>query len=181
MNENDSVKVKPEVTKEYKYSKKEVVKTTGMTERQVQFFTEQKVVIPEVKGGKGKGSNRKYSWKNLFDLCIVKQLAHWGLTISSIKRFMEDFKKPGKHLVFETQTSGDRYRMPMLRKNSDGVLEYVHPTITMCYPSEDDEFDVYYSDGSGKNVVTKESIRRYESAMVINLGQIHERLNRMLG
>ncbi len=65
-----------------------IAEKTGLTVRQLQFYTEQGVVTPEIDAGEGRGKSRRYSDHNLFQFSIIKGLVELGITIRKIKEIM---------------------------------------------------------------------------------------------
>jgi len=74
------------------FNKKRIAEITGLTERQVQFYTEQGVVTPEKGAGEGRGKTRFYSDHNLGQFMIIKALTDLGMTISKIRPIIGDKK-----------------------------------------------------------------------------------------
>lgn len=70
-------------------TKSQIVETSGLTLRQVQFYTEEGLVIPEVEKGEGRGKTRKYSWTNLAHFLLIKELVDHGMTISKIRGILD--------------------------------------------------------------------------------------------
>jgi DNA-binding transcriptional MerR regulator len=88
---------------------KQVASITGLSRRQVQFYTQEGVVVPEVDPGKGKGYARKYSWKNIREWLIIKKLVDFGLNIQRIRFVMEALANHPSNILTNTE---------LLRKNS---------------------------------------------------------------
>ena len=71
------------------YNKTTIAERSGLTPRQVQFYTEQGIIVPEVDPGEGRGKTRLYSDHNLFQFGIVKVLVDLGLQVLHVKRIVE--------------------------------------------------------------------------------------------
>lgn len=67
------------------YTKKEIVEITGLTPRQVQFYTEEHIVSADIDEGKGRGHIRRYSRQNVLEFLIIKELNNYGMTLQYIK------------------------------------------------------------------------------------------------
>jgi DNA-binding transcriptional MerR regulator len=70
------------------YTKKEVAEITGLPYRNVQFYTEQGVVVPEVEEAGGRGKFRRYSNRNLVSFIIAGELASYGMTVGEMRKIV---------------------------------------------------------------------------------------------
>lgn len=156
----------------YGFNKKQVVEITGLTPRQVQFYTEQGAVFSSVDPGEGRGKSRLYSENDLIDFCIIKQMARWGMTIGVIRKFIKEFREPGRSKRTGAKTFPDRYDMPMLSRDKDGKMKRSFPSITFFYSEGTEDFDSVYDPGGSRPVISRDEMRSYDSALVINLGKI---------
>ena len=161
---------------EHGFTKKQVVEITGLTPRQVQFYTEQNVVFSSIAPGEGRGQNRRYSEKDLIDFCIIKQMAKWGMTVSLIRKFITDLRKPGISKRTGTKSHMNRYTMPILSKGKDGKICPSFPTITFFYNEGSDNFDAVYDPGGSRAIINRNDMRAFDSALAINIGKIITKL-----
>lgn len=88
---------------EYKgHTKQQVAAVTKLKPRQVQFYTEEGVVVPSVMEGKGRGKVRRYSDENLLEFLIIGECLGIGMTLNklrwTIERFRSECKKSFKEL-----------------------------------------------------------------------------------
>jgi DNA-binding transcriptional MerR regulator len=74
-----------EVDVKESYTKKEVSDITGLPYRNIQFYTEQAVVVPEVEAAGGRGKFRRYSNRDLASFIIAGELAYYGMTVAEIR------------------------------------------------------------------------------------------------
>lgn len=92
------------------YTKKRIVEITGLSLRQVQFYTEQGVVTPEIDLGEGRGKTRLYSDHNLVQFMIIRGLMELGMTIGKVRpilRYMNNHHyvhEYEKHKLHEGET-----------------------------------------------------------------------------
>jgi hypothetical protein len=68
------------------YSKKDVAAITGVPYRNIQFYTEQGVVTPEIDEAGGRGKFRRYSDRDLVSFIVAGELGYYGMTVSEIKK-----------------------------------------------------------------------------------------------
>jgi DNA-binding transcriptional MerR regulator len=71
------------------YTNKQISEKTGLSQRLIQFYTQEGVVVAEIDAGTGRGSVRRYSEKNLFQFALVAELSFYGIKISTIKSVMK--------------------------------------------------------------------------------------------
>jgi len=83
------------------YNKKTIAELSGLEERQVQFYTEQGVVLPEIDPGEGRGKTRLYSQHNLHQFLIIKGLVDFGMAISKIRSIIKHIEHIGKFDAME--------------------------------------------------------------------------------
>lgn len=70
------------------YTQKEVAKKSGLPPRKVAYYTDAVGIRPDIKDAKVRGSNRKYSYENVIEFLIVKELAAMGLSLAIISDVM---------------------------------------------------------------------------------------------
>ena len=75
------------------FTKKDIVKLTGLPPRLVQFYTESNVIIPDADEGKGRGKVRRYTKANLFAFLIIKELSEMKMSISRIREIINLLRK----------------------------------------------------------------------------------------
>ena len=69
------------------FTRKDVAKITGLSDRRVLFYTEQNV-LPDVAVTVGRGNAREYSRLDIFYLTLLQELKVLGLSLSSIRRII---------------------------------------------------------------------------------------------
>lgn len=70
------------------YIRKEVEELIGMSARKIQFYTDLGLVIPAVENPTGRGTTRRYSRRNMFELLIIQELVRNGVTLENVKTLM---------------------------------------------------------------------------------------------
>ncbi len=84
-------------SKDVLFTKSQAAKLIDLTPRSVHFYTDEGLVIPEI-NPKGKGTNRKYSRLNLYELLLIKELARNNVSIKDIRTVMNRLRG-GKKLL----------------------------------------------------------------------------------
>ena len=95
------------------FIRKNVADLIGMPARRIQFYTDERLVIPDVENPKGRGTTRRYSEFNMIEFLIIKELANGGISLEKIKGIMFTVRDllrreaPHNHLWdSETKTGG---------------------------------------------------------------------------
>jgi DNA-binding transcriptional MerR regulator len=88
------------------FSSADVVELTGITARQLQWWDERRIMVPE-----RRGRNRVYSLDDLAEVAVICELRRKGFSLQRIRRVMRYLQRElGKRLV-ETVTSGSEYHL----------------------------------------------------------------------
>lgn len=74
------------------FDKKAVEALTGLTYRQIDYWTRTGIVVP-FKPGSGKGSRREYSFKDLVQLRVAKRLRADGISIQKLRKSLSWLRK----------------------------------------------------------------------------------------
>ena len=73
------------------FMKKDVARLTGIRASNIQFYTDQGIVVPEVDAPSGKGTRRKYSKHNLLQILIAKKLVEHGVPLGDVRGILDGF------------------------------------------------------------------------------------------
>ena len=100
----------------------EVVAITGLTPRQVQYYTETGIGNP-IKTGIGRGSTRLWRRTDIFDLMIAKELWSFGCTIGTIERIVPLIDQSvGKNFIFIRRHKETFRILPYHLMNEDSFI-----------------------------------------------------------
>jgi DNA-binding transcriptional MerR regulator len=78
------------------FKKGQMAEITGLSARQIQFYTENVGVQPDLKMPKKKGSDREYSRENAIEFLIIKELKEQSISLAAIKRIIKIIREEGK-------------------------------------------------------------------------------------
>ncbi len=88
------------------FTSADVMKLTGITARQLQWWDERKIVVPQ-----RSGRNRVYSLDDLAEVAVICELRRKGFSLQRVRQVMRYLQRElGKRLV-ETVTSGSEYHL----------------------------------------------------------------------
>jgi DNA-binding transcriptional MerR regulator len=91
---------------EKSFSSAEAIGLTGITGRQLQWWDERGIVVPE-----RQGRNRFYSEDDLAELAVIAELRRKGFSLQRVRKVMRYLQRElGKRLV-ETVTKGTEYHL----------------------------------------------------------------------
>lgn len=74
------------------YDSKTASRIVGVSLRQLQYWDEQDFLRPSVQPAEGRGTKRLYSFHDLVCLKVVKDLAHHGFNLQTIRRCLKPLK-----------------------------------------------------------------------------------------
>ena len=154
------------------FSKKQIVQTSELTPRQVQFFTEQGVVSPDEDPGEGRGKVRRYSRRNLLDFLIIKNLQDWRITVSEIKTILKAIRSMRKVLLLDIFLEAEGTYL-FIRRKSDGTIKISFKRINP-WRLVDTGLEIGRSPErrKEKSVLSVESMKDFSSCMVMDLGSL---------
>jgi DNA-binding transcriptional MerR regulator len=88
------------------FASAEVMELTGITARQLQWWDERKIVVPQ-----RSGRNRVYSLDDLAEVAVICELRRKGFSLQRVRQVMRYLQRElGKRLI-ETVTSGSEYHL----------------------------------------------------------------------
>ena len=113
----------------------QVCKIVGITYRQLDYWARTDLVRPSVMDAAGSGTQRLYSFRDLLELKVIKQMLDAGIALQSARRAVESlrtFKKDlaSAQIVIQGTTvvlaESDQQVMDLLR-SGQGMLSMVLP------------------------------------------------------
>ena len=82
-----------ETTEESGFRGPQVCSIVGITYRQLDYWARTDLVRPSVADAKGSGSQRRYSYRDLLELKVIKSLLDAGVSLQSARRAIEYLRK----------------------------------------------------------------------------------------
>jgi DNA-binding transcriptional MerR regulator len=77
------------------FSGKAAAEVVGITYRQLDYWARTDLIRPELADAKGSGSRRKYSYRNLLELKLVKTMLDSGIKLESVRDAFEYLRSQG--------------------------------------------------------------------------------------
>ena len=78
---------------EMSFSGKKVTEIVGISYRQLDYWTRTELISPSIEKGEGSGSRRRYSYKDLLELRVIKNLIDGGIKVEKIREIFEYLKE----------------------------------------------------------------------------------------
>tara|TARA_B100001758_G_C18184746_1_gene491347 strand:- start:179 stop:640 length:462 start_codon:yes stop_codon:yes gene_type:complete len=75
------------------FSGKKVTEIVGISYRQLDYWTRTELISPSIEKGEGSGSRRRYSYKDLLELRVIKNLIDGGIKVEKIREIFEYLKE----------------------------------------------------------------------------------------
>src|SRR6476659_10305967 len=74
------------------YRGPQVCKIVGITDRQLDYWARTELVRPSVMDANGSGTQRLYSYRDLVELKVIKQLLDAGISLQSARKAVESLR-----------------------------------------------------------------------------------------
>jgi DNA-binding transcriptional MerR regulator len=112
-----------------------VCSIVGITYRQLDYWTRTNLVQASISGARGSGTQRLYSYRDLLELKVIKQLLDAGISLQSARKALDVLRQSGDdvataNLVLSGNKSvlaRDDGQLVDLLKGGQGVLNIVLP------------------------------------------------------
>ncbi|HEY9291862.1 MAG TPA: MerR family transcriptional regulator [Microlunatus sp.] len=79
----------------------------GITYRQLDYWARTGLVIPEIRGARGSGSQRLYSFRDILILKVIKRLIDAGISLQQIRTAIEHLRARGVNDLSEVTLMSD--------------------------------------------------------------------------
>jgi DNA-binding transcriptional MerR regulator len=135
------------------YSGTQAAKVVGITYRQLDYWARTDLIRPSLTDAAGSGSRRKYSYKDLLELRVIKTLLDSGIKLESVRD------------VFE-----------YLREHVDGDISSAHLVIngsSVVLARDDELIDVLQKGQGVLNVLSLSGVKDEVDAQLVPLGDDH--------
>jgi len=123
----------PAVSAHRAFTSEKVMKLTGLSARQLQYWDEQRFLSPSLRGGKGKGRRRLYDFRDLVSLRVAADLRRQGISLQLIRKAVAHLRE----LDYEEPLSQIRFWSPdgkqLLFSEADTIREARRPAQTIAW------------------------------------------------
>ena len=142
------------------YTKGDIIKGTGLTPREVQYLTEEGLVIPEIENpaGDARGKVRRFSHSNYEDFHAAKVLYSFGVRLWQVKAFLSYVRQ---------EKTVQMYRSQKLYRTTELYIFFLQ--------TKGEKFRFNYlmaSEPHRMPILEGEDMNQYSSYIVINYGEV---------
>ena len=109
----------PDFDEETGYRGPTACKAAGITYRQLDYWARTGLVRPSIRGAKGSGSQRLYSFKDILVLKIVKGLLDTGISLQNIRLAVDKLRDRGVSDIAEITLVSDGVTVYECRSNEE--------------------------------------------------------------
>src|ERR1700704_1809014 len=88
----------PKATEEG-YRGPQVCTLVGITYRQLDYWARTDLLRPSITEAKGSGTQRRYSYRDLLELKVIKRLLDAGVSLQSARRAIQCLRESGEDLA----------------------------------------------------------------------------------
>jgi DNA-binding transcriptional MerR regulator len=81
------------------YRGPQVCSIVGITYRQLDYWARTNLLCPSITEAKGSGSQRRYSYRDLLELKVIKRLLDAGISLQSARRAIEVLRQSGEEVA----------------------------------------------------------------------------------
>lgn len=141
-----------------KFNSADVVELTGITPRQLQWWDERGIIVPE-----RRGRNRLYSLQDLAEVAVICELRRKGFSLQRVRKVIKYLQKELGTRLVETVTEGVDYHLLTdgkriyLENSEKQIIDILknsrQPVLAVCL--SDAVREVRAEVGSGKTRMTK--------------------------
>ena len=89
----------PEDVPEEGYRGPQVCSIVGISYRQLDYWARTDLLRPSISEAKGSGTQRRYSYRDLLELKVIKRLLDAGVSLQSARRAIEVLRKSGEDVA----------------------------------------------------------------------------------
>src|SRR3989440_6978983 len=77
----------------------QVCKIVGITYRQLDYWARTDLLRPSISGARGSGTQRRYSYRDLLELKVIKRLLDAGVSLQSARRAIQCLRSSGDEVA----------------------------------------------------------------------------------
>ncbi len=97
----------------------------GITYRQLDYWARTGLVVPEIRGAAGSGSQRLYSFRDILLLRVIKRLLDVGISLQQVRSAIDHLRARGVEDLTEVTLMSDGVSVYEFT-SSDDVIDLIH-------------------------------------------------------
>ena len=134
-----------------RFTKKQIMDLANLKAHQVQFFTEQGVITPDVDPGGGRGHVRRYTIENLFEFLILAEMLKLKIKIVNIRMTLSLLRQ-GNEIKEWRDLTDDSYLI-LFTKSDGGVSKSL----------------LRWGNIEDNSILTREDMKKWDNSIIIKL------------
>jgi DNA-binding transcriptional MerR regulator len=170
------------------YDPKDVEKILGVNRHKLFYWMKtHRLLSPDIKGSGGMGSKRIFSFKNLLEITVIKELVDFGLDLSSIesmqKKNREEYENMVKLVVEKIESKSiivEEFCFDLYRKGGQFVIGKVVEEGIEADMDDEGGYGSPYSIPSPRNILSEEEISKTTISIRVDIGRMGVNLAKAL-
>jgi DNA-binding transcriptional MerR regulator len=157
----------------------DVMRFSGASRSHLTYWTDIRVIVPEIEDADGPGHRRRFSFRNLYETAIAVELATWKLHVEKIRTVVEALSR---HAMSGAAAAKLKAIAPSLRGfDAYEALAYVDRNGAVFTYSKRDPLPKVLRRQDKEIAKLGVKVTRPKSGLVINLGAILRELEHATG
>jgi DNA-binding transcriptional MerR regulator len=84
-----------------------VMRSAGITYRQLDYWSREKIVVPSIADASGSGSQRRWSFTDILELKLIKKLMDTGVSLQQVRKALDYVRDELKRPLHEVYLFSD--------------------------------------------------------------------------
>ncbi len=89
------------------FGRSTVMRSAGITYRQLDYWSREKIVVPSIADASGSGSQRRWSFTDILELKLIKKLMDTGVSLQQVRKALDYVRDELKRPLHEVYLFSD--------------------------------------------------------------------------